>query len=135
MVSIQFGAVGLAIRTAVVLFGTYFAWLVTFERWIEPTLRRWAGSIARRTIVWVAAGRGLRIWGVEHSRGPADAAVPFAGALLVFASALLPAVLLAKIAASEGADTRISASSYLISVPLMALFVLRMLAVRHDDGV
>ncbi len=132
MVSIQFGAVWLVIRSAVVLFGTYFAWLVTFERWIEPTLRRWAGSIARRTIVWVAAGRGLRIWGVEHSRGPADAAVPLAGALLVFASALLPAVLLAKIAAS-GADARISASSYLVSVPLMALFVLRMLSVKHES--
>ncbi len=120
-------------RTAVFLFGTYFAWLVAFERWIEPRLRRWAGSIARRPVVWVPAGRGLRIWGVlERSGASTDAAVSLVGALLVLASALLPAVLLGHVAGAG--DPRISASSYLMSIPLMALFVFRMLYAKHERG-
>jgi hypothetical protein len=131
MVGAHVEAAWMAIRTAAFLFGTYFAWLATFERWIEPRLRRLTGSIARRSIVWVPAGRGLRIWGVRERAGAsADAAVALVGALLVLASALLPAVMLGRVAGAG--DPRISASSYLMSVPLMALFVFRMLSVKHE---
>jgi hypothetical protein len=133
MVGAHVEALWMALRTAVLLFGTYFAWLLIFERWIEPILRRWTGSIARRSVVWVPAGRGLRIWGVrERSGASTDAAVALAGALLVLASALLPAVMLGRVAGAS--DPRISASSYLMSVPLMALFVFRMLSAKHERG-
>jgi hypothetical protein len=133
MVGASVQAAWMAIRTAAFLFGTYFAWLLTFERWIEPRLRRWTGAIARRSIVWVPAGRGLRIWGVmERSGAATDPTVALVGALLVLASALLPAVLLGRVAGA--ADPRIAASSYLMSVPLMALFVFRMLYAKHERG-
>jgi hypothetical protein len=135
MVGARVEAVWMAMRIAVFLFGTYFAWLVAFERWIEPRLRRWAGSIARRPVVWVPAGRGLRIWGVQEEEGSSsstDAAVSLVGTLLVLASALLPAVLLGRVAGAG--DPRIAASSYLMSIPLMALFVFRMLYAKHERG-
>jgi len=133
MVGAHVEAAWVATRTAVFFFGTYFAWLVTFERWIEPRLRRLAGAIARRSIVWVPAGRGLRIWGVQERSGAStDAAVALVGTLLVLASALLPAVMLGRVAGAG--DPRISASSYLMSVPLMALFVFRMLSAKRERG-
>lgn len=128
----HFGARSVAIATAALFFGSYFAWLLAFERWFEPVLRHWAGSIARRTIVWVPAGRGFRTWGLrDGAAAAADAAIALVGAGLVLASALLPVVLLGRVASARTADPRISASSYLICVPLMAVFVFRMLSVKH----
>ncbi len=63
-----------------------------------------------------------------------DAAVALVGALLVLTSALLPAVILGRVAAARTSDPLIAASSYLTCVPLMAVFVLRMLLVRRDGG-
>jgi hypothetical protein len=124
----------MATRTAAFLFGTYFAWLLTFERWIEPAMRRWTGSIARRSIVWVPAGRGLRIWGVlERSGASTDAAVALVGTLLVLGSALLPAVILGRMASTRLSDPVIAASSYLTCIPAMALFVFRVLSTRTDQ--
>jgi hypothetical protein len=123
----------MATRTAALLFGAYFAWLVAFERWIEPAVRRWTGSIARRSIVWVPAGRGLRIWGVlERTGASTDAAVALVGTLLVLGSALLPAVILGRMASTRMSDPVIAASSYLTCIPAMALFVFRVLSTRNE---
>jgi hypothetical protein len=125
----------IAVKTATLLCGAYLAWLMAFERWFEPMLRRLTGSIARRLVVWVPAGRGFRIWGLMDRTGEArDAAVALVGALLVLTSALLPAVILGRLAAARTSDPLIAASSYLTCVPLMAVFVLRMLLVRRDGG-
>jgi predicted transporter len=129
-----------AVRTAVFFVGAYLAWLTAFERWFEPMLRRWTSSIARRSVVWVPAGYGLRIWGLQDVADAAadaaealkDAGVAFVGALFILASALVPAVALTQVAAARTDDPRISATGYLICVPLMALFVFRMLSTRSD---
>jgi hypothetical protein len=124
----------MATRTAALLFGTYFAWLLAFERWIEPTMRRWTGSLTRRSIVWVPAGRGLRIWGVlERSGKSTDAAAALVGTLLVLGSALLPAVILGRMANTRISDPVIAASSYLTCIPAMALFVFRVLSTRRNE--
>jgi len=129
----HFGARSVAIATAALFFGSYFVWLLAFERWFEPMLRRWAGSIARRAIVWVPDGRGFRTWGLrDRAAAAADAAIALVGAGLVLGSALLPVVLLGRVASAHTADPRIAASSYLICVPLMALFVFRVLSAKHE---
>ncbi len=63
MVSTNIETWWIAVKTAALLCGAYLAWLMAFERWFEPILRRLTGSIARRLVVWVPAGRGFRIWG------------------------------------------------------------------------
>jgi hypothetical protein len=123
-----------AAKTAALLFGAYLTWLIAFERWIEPLLRRLTGSIARRTVVWVPAGRGLRIWGFGDRVGEAgDAAVALVGALIVLGSALLPAVAMGRVVAVQTSDPRIAAATYLTCIPLMAVFVYRILSTRREQ--
>ncbi|MDP9033962.1 MAG: hypothetical protein M3O50_04085 [Myxococcota bacterium] len=106
----------------------YIAWLILFERWFEPCLRRWSGVIIGRTIAWLPAGGPFRAWGLSE-RGPRalEATVGLLGTATVILSAFLPsvgAIIAAIVYANEPA---IRASVYLMSLPLTMLFVFRVL--------
>ncbi len=110
------------------------AWLVAFELYVEPRLRRWVGGLTKREVVWVAAGP-LRVWG---SRGPPrehgrEGLLAVVGIVLVLAAATLPVIEM-HFAAQVLAPGRegVRASAYLTSVPLMAIFSLRVM--WHRDG-
>jgi hypothetical protein len=114
---------------AAVFFGCYLVWLVAFERWLEPALRRCVGLISGRCIVWVPAGKRFRIWGLRDAGShAAEAGVALLGAAVVVCSALLPAVVLARAVGAHMGDPIIAATTYLTAVPVMALFVLRVLS-------
>src|ERR1700730_6656594 len=83
------------IRLAVISSGSYVVWLITFERWLEPFLRRCGGAIVGRSLIWVRASGPFRIWGLrDHGRAAIDAMVGFLGSVAVLCSALLPAAAL-----------------------------------------
>ncbi len=111
--------------------GSYVAWLFVFERWVEPFLRRCGGALLGCRVVWVPAVGAFRVWGTQDRRRPAvDAAVRLLGTLVVLCSAFLPAVALRLTAGSEGGDPRMAAWSYLVSLVMMALFIVRVLTGR-----
>jgi hypothetical protein len=112
----------------------YVGWLVLFERWLEPWLRRCGGSLVGAPIVWVPAGGPFRIWGLRgRSSRARHAAVAFLGGMTVLLCALLPAAALLAIAArARDDDATIAASSYLISLPMVALFAFRVSSLKPD---
>jgi hypothetical protein len=114
--------------------GCYIAWLLVFERWLEPWLRRCGGAIVGSSIDWVPAGGPFRIWGLRDRRSVAvHAAVGFLGGMTVLFSAGLPAVVLLYAAASARTeDATMAATSYLISLPMVALFALRVSSLKAE---
>jgi hypothetical protein len=114
--------------------GCYVAWLLLFERWLEPWLRRCGGALIGSAIVWVPAGGPFRIWGLRDRRSVAmHAAVGFLGGLTVLVSASLPAVLLLVFAAkARTEDETMAATSYLISLPMVALFSFRLSSLKSE---
>ena len=116
------------IRIAVLLSGCYLAWILVFERVLEPAVRRCVSVILRRPIVWVAAG-AFRVWGIAgSSRRAQEATVALLGSGMVLCAALFPAVLLGCATSAAASDTAIAASSYLAAIPMAAVFVLRVLS-------
>jgi hypothetical protein len=116
------------VRFAVTSSGCYLAWLIVFERWIEPLLRRGGGAIIGRSIVWVSAGGSFRRWGIQDPpHRSTDAIVGLLGSAAVLCAALLPAVPLRLAVTEPSGDVMIVASSYLMTLPMMAVFVLRIL--------
>jgi hypothetical protein len=122
------------IRFVAAVTGCYVAWLLLFERWLEPWLRRFGGAIIGSSIVWVPAGGPFRIWGLRDRRSVAmHAAVGFLGGMTVLLSASLPAALLLFIAArARTEDATMAATSYLISLPMMALFSFRVSSLKPE---
>jgi hypothetical protein len=122
------------VRFGAIFSGAYVGWLFLFERLIEPRIRHIVGAVVGRPIVWVSAHVGLRIWGL---RGPhprkAEAAVSLCGALLVVSSAFFPAIAATLAARVAAFDSALSASVYLISPPMAAIFVYHVLS-RGPDG-
>jgi hypothetical protein len=116
--------------------GCYVGWLVLFERWLEPRLRRCGGAIIGSAIVRVPAVGPFRIWGLRERRSRAmHASVGLLGAMTVLFSALLPTAALVAIAARARADNAtIAASGYLISLPMIALFALRALLAQGQGA-
>ena len=119
------------VEVGAVSFALYLAWLAAFERVVEPRVRGLWGTIVGSEIVWVPAG-AVRIWGstqaVVRSR---EAAIALVGGLFVLASAALPVLALHFVAlALEAEGVQIRGSTYLMSVPMMAIFASRMFARR-----
>jgi hypothetical protein len=122
------------IQFAVAASASYVAWLVAFERWFEPWLRRRGGAILSCSIVWVPAGGPFRIWGVRGRVGHArSATVGILGGGTILLSAVLPVVALLDLAARANTDDAIvAASSYLASLPMIAFFALRVLSRKPE---
>jgi hypothetical protein len=122
------------IRFVAAAAGCYIAWLLLFEQWLEPWLRRCGGALVGSSIDWVPAGGPFRIWGLLDRRSVAiHAAVGFLGGMTVLLSAALPAALLLYVATKTHAeDATMAATSYLISLPMVALFVLRVSSVKAE---
>lgn len=118
------------VRFAVVSSAAFIAWLLAFERWVEPLLRRWAGAILGREILWVPVGvASFRIWGLPGAETSAMAAeVAVLGMVVVLVSAAIPVVLVRVAARWMANDALISSITYLMALPMMMSFVLRVLS-------
>jgi hypothetical protein len=116
------------VRFAVVSSGLFVAWLIAFERWIEPLLRRCTGAILGCRVFWAPVGASFRIWGLLGAKGSAtDAAVSLVGTVVLQVCAAVPVVLVRLAARWMGSDAMIGEITYLMAVPTMMLFVLRVL--------
>jgi hypothetical protein len=117
-----------AIKSAGFVLGAYSSWLIGFERWIEPAVRRGVGAIAGCCIVWLPAGGPFRIWGSQN-QGPLgiETALGFLCSLVILIAAVLPACALVVIASGQTSDAAVQATIYLITLPMIGVFVTRML--------
>lgn len=117
------------IRFVVAISGGYVGWLSSFERWLEPFLRKRWGTMLRCSIVWMPAGGPFRMWGVrERGSDALNAAVGILGSGTVLLSAVVPALVLLDLAARvEVLDTTITATGYLALLPMVVFFSLRVL--------
>jgi hypothetical protein len=117
-----------AIQSAAFVFGAYSSWLMVFERWIEPAIRRGVGVMAGCCIVWLPAAGPFRVWGLQgQGRLGIQATVGFLCSLVVLLAGVLPACALAVTASGQTSDAAVQATIYLITVPIIAVFVTRML--------
>ena len=121
------------VAIAAIGFAVFFVWLAAFETYVEPWARRSYGALVGRTIRWTPAGP-LRIWG---SREPAargrEGSIAVAGLVVVLLAAAVPVLVLyfAVVVIGLGHEA-LSASAYLVSVPLMSLFVVRVMRREPD---
>jgi hypothetical protein len=116
------------IRFAAMASGCYVAWLVAFERWLEPLLRRCGGAMIGGRIVWVPVVGRFRIWGMQdHASSGLDRAAGLFGGVAVLSAALVPVVAVHAAVLGTDADATIAASGYLMSLPMLAIFVVRVL--------
>ncbi len=80
-------------------------------------------------IVWVRAAGPFRTWGLGRGTSSTkDGSIGFFGAASVLSAALVPTIGVHAVSVELAADTVTAASGYLMSVPMMILFVLRMLS-------
>jgi hypothetical protein len=120
---------------AVLVATGYVTWLRMFEQWLEPTVRRVAGRLIGRAIVWVPAVGPFRIWGLRDDEGSAaDAVVGVSGYAVVIISALVPAALLHVASFRPPQEWILPASSYLASVVMSSLFLVRSLLGQSEVG-
>ena len=120
-----------AIRFAAVVSGLYILWFVAFERWLDPLLRRCGGVILGHRIVWVRAGP-FRTWGLREAGFPGiERNAGLFGGAAVLSASLVPFMSLHVAVQVMSADALTAAVGYLMSVPMMALFVLRVLSRRE----
>jgi hypothetical protein len=125
---------GVAQLAAMVSAG-YLTWLVTFERWIEPALRRWLGAVVGSPVRWVRIAGPLRNWGVGRTRSKAiEAGVGVAGGIAVAGSALVPAVTINVIVRAALGEGVFGATTYLMTVPVVGLFAARLLLGQADPA-
>ena len=122
------------VEIGAVSFGLYLAWLAAFERGLEPLVRRLWGRVIGCDIVWVPAGL-FRVWGSKHSIPRSrEGAIALVGSLFVVASAAVPVVAFHFAAVALEVDGGpIQATIYLVSAPVMMIFVLRVLR-RHAEA-
>jgi len=121
------------IRFAAVVSGLYVLWFLAFERWLDPLLRRCGGVLLGHRIVWVQAGL-FRTWGLREAGFPGveRSAGLFGAASVLFAS-FFPFIALHALAKALSADALTASVGYLMSIPMMAFFVLRVLS-RRDTS-
>jgi hypothetical protein len=126
-------AIDTAIRFAAPSAACFIAWLLTFERWLEPLLRRCVGTVIGRPVVWVSTGAHFRVWGLANETASSmNAAVAAVGSMAVLCSALLPGVGVGIVVGVVTNDEAVKASSYLISFPMIGIFVLHVLWRRPE---
>jgi hypothetical protein len=127
-------AAATVIHFAALSAGCFLAWLLAFERWLEPLLRRGVGAVIGRTIIWVSAGPYFRIWGLPNEEASSmDAAVAAIGSMAVLFSGLLPVIGVRIGIGVATNDAALKASSYLMSFPMIGVFVLRVLWRRPEE--
>jgi hypothetical protein len=127
-VSPRFAHCGPVLRFAMAVSALYVLWFVAFERWLEPLLRRCGGLILGHRIVWVRAGP-FRMWGLLKTGFPGiEKSAGFFGAVAVLSASFVPFIAIHAVAQIMSADALTAAVGYLMSVPMMALFVLRVLS-------
>jgi hypothetical protein len=113
---------------AAVVSALYVLWFVAFEKWLDPLLRRCGGIILGHRIVWVRAGP-FRTWGLLESGFPSiEKSAGFFGAVAVLSASFVPFVAIHAVAQLMSANPLTAAVGYLMSVPMMALFVVRVLS-------
>jgi hypothetical protein len=126
------------LSSAAVVSGCYLAWLLAFERIVDPYLRRAVGRVLGCTIVWMPAGGRFRVWGTpwEASRTK-DASAALVGSAAVLVAAAMPAVLSSVAAGwighepvkgNFGREPLIVATIHAMAVPMILVFVLRVLS-------
>jgi hypothetical protein len=119
---------GPVLRFAAAVSALYVLWFVAFERWLDPLLRRCGGLILGHRIVWVRAGP-FRTWGLLEAGFPGiEKSAGFFGAVAVLSASFVPFIAIHAVAQLMSADPLTAAVGYLMSVPMMALFVLRVLS-------
>jgi hypothetical protein len=127
------GGSSAALEVALGFTGAYVFWLVVFERWVEPAMRRAAGVAFAGAIDWHRSTGPFRTWCL---RGLASmkrhAAVGLVGHSLVLAAALAPAVAVGLLASAHACDEIVGACVYLMTIPMTAIFALRVLWHRGE---
>jgi hypothetical protein len=115
------------LRVALAFTGAYVLWLVVFERWAEPAMRRWAGAIFHGPIDWRRAFGPFRTWSLRGAASRSRrAGVGVVFNVVVAGSAFVPPVLLGWLF-NGGGDESIAASVYLMTPAMTALFAARVL--------
>ncbi len=80
------------------------------------------------SIVWLPAGGGFRIWGLQgQGRRDAEAAVGFLCSFTVLCAAALPVWALGVVTSGQTNSVAIRATIYLMTVPMIAVFLIRVL--------
>jgi hypothetical protein len=111
----------------------YVAWLIAFERWIEPALRRWVGVVIGRPVRWVRVAGPFRNWGADRTGSRAlEAGVGLAGAATIAGAALVPTVATNILVRAELGESPVAGATYLMTIPLVILFAARLLLGRVD---
>lgn len=80
------------------------------------------------SIVWLPTGGGFRIWGLQwQDRRDTEAAVGFLCSFTVLCAAALPAWALGVVASGQTNSVTIRATVYLMTMPMIAVFLFRVL--------
>ena len=86
-----------------------------------------------RPVVWVTAGGYFRVWGLpDETAASMNAAVAAIGSMAVLCSALLPVIGVGIGVGTATNDAAVKASSYLMSFPMIGIFVLHVLWRRPE---
>jgi uncharacterized membrane protein YqaE (UPF0057 family) len=118
----------IVVRIAALSAGCFLVWLLAFERWLDPLLRRAIGAALGCPVVWVSAGAYFRVWGLGAEKASSlNAAVAAIGSMAVLCSSLLPAIGVGVGVGFATNDATVKASSYLMSFPMIGIFVLHVL--------
>jgi hypothetical protein len=79
-------------------------------------------------VVWLPAVGPFRIWGLQGQGSLGlHAAVGFLCSLIVLFAGVLPACALGAMASGQTSDAAVQTTIYLITVPMIAIFVTRVL--------
>jgi hypothetical protein len=121
------------VRSGALVCAGYVAWIIAFERWIDPALRRWVGVVVGCPVRWVQVAGPFRNWGVAGVGSDAlEAGVGLTGAAAVAAAALLPAVITNVLVRAELGESPIAGATYLMTVPVVVIVATRLLLGRVD---
>lgn len=128
-------AASAVLRFAVLLSSGYLAWLVVFERWLDPLLRRGLGVVLGHRIAWLPALGPFCVWGVEAPGGrELDGAVAALGTATVFCAALVPVLMPVFAGYVPAREATIGATHYLLSLPMIGHFLFCVLRRAPSEG-
>ena len=123
------------LRFAVLFSSGYLAWLVVFERWLDPLLRRGLGFAIGQRIAWLPALGPFCVWGVEApGGGHLDGAVAAVGTATIFCAALVPVLVPVFAGYVPAGEATIGAAHYLLSLPMIGHFLFCVLRRASRDG-